>query len=268
LAEQDGKKQVDYDWDFSRSAEKLRAPEEVGRNAAERVLRKLGGRKVPTQAAPVVFERRIAARIWGSVLAAVNGDTVYKGMSYLRDRAGERIASELVTLADDPLLPGGAGSAPFDGEGLPTRKNVIIAQGVLKMFLYDTITARKVGNGAQSTGNSRRSAGGAGGIGAFNLYLTPGDLTLEEILSAIPNGFYVTEMMGGGANTVTGDFSIGASGLWIEGGKLAYAVDEVTIAGTMDGILKGVERIGNDLVFQSSISSPTFQVAEMTIGGL
>lgn len=268
LAEEDGKKQVDYEWSFSRHFSGLLSPEEVGRRGAERVLRKLGARKVPTQVAPVIFERRIATRIWSGVLQAVDGDAVFKGMSFLRDRLGEQIASERVTLVDDARLFGGAGSAPFDGEGLPTRRNVIIDRGVLKMFLYDTVTARKVGNGAESTANARRSTMGAGGIGAFNLCLEAGEFAPEEIIAALPNGFYVTDMMGGGANTVTGDFSIGASGMWIEEGRLAFAVEEVTIAGTMESILKGVERIGNDLVLQSSIVSPTFQVAEMTIAGL
>lgn len=268
LAEQDGKKQVDYDWSFSRSLSGLLSPEEVGRNGAERVLRKLGARKVPTQVAPVVFERRVAARIWAGVLQAVDGDAVFKGMSYLRDRLGDQIASEQVTLVDDARLIGGAGSAPFDGDGLSTRRNVIVDRGILQMFLYDTVTARKVGNGAQSTANARRSTMGAGGIGTFNLYLEAGELSPEDIISALPTGFYVTDMMGGGANTVTGDFSIGASGVWIEGGKLAFPVEEVTIAGTMESILKGVERVGNDLLFQSTVVSPTFQVAGMTISGL
>ncbi len=268
LAEQDGKKQVDYDWSFSRSLSGLLSPEEVGRNGAERVLRKLGARKVPTQVAPVVFERRVAARIWAGVLQAVDGDAVFKGMSYLRDRLGDQIASEQVTLVDDARLIGGAGSAPFDGDGLSTRRNVIVDRGILQMFLYDTVTARKVGNVAQSTANARRSTMGAGGIGTFNLYLEAGELSPEDIISALPTGFYVTDMMGGGANTVTGDFSIGASGVWIEGGKLAFPVEEVTIAGTMESILKGVERVGNDLLFQSTVVSPTFQVAGMTISGL
>lgn len=268
LAEQEGKKQVDYEWSFSRSASGIVSPQEVGRMGAERVLRKLGAKKVPTQVAPVVFERRIASRIWAGVLRAVDGDAVHKGMSFLRNRLGEQIASEKVTLVDDARLLGGAGSAPFDGDGLPTRRNVIIERGVLKQFLYDTATARKVGNGATSTANARRSTMGAGGIGAFNLYLEAGELTPEAIIAALPTGFYVTDMMGGGANTVTGDFSIGASGMWIEEGRLVFAVEEVTIAGTMESILKGVECIGDDLLFQSTITSPTFQVAEMTISGL
>lgn len=268
LAEEDGKKQVDYEWSFKRAFAELDKPEEVGRRAAQRVLRKLGARKVPSQNAPVVFDRRVAARIWAAVLGAVNGDRVYKGMSYLKDKLGEQIAAPHITLLDDGTLVGGAGSAPFDGEGLPTQRNVLIEQGVLQMFLYDTTTARKVGNGAQSTASARRGTGGIPGIGAFNLFLVAGNHTQEEIIAAIPNGFYVTDMMGSGANPVTGDFSIGASGLWIENGELAYAVDEVTIASTMFDILKNIERIGTDLVFNSSVVSPTFQVAEMTISGL
>ncbi len=267
LAEEQGKKQVDYEWSFRRAYAELEKAEEIGRRAAMRVVRKLGARKVPTQTAPVVFERRVAAQLWYAVMAAVNGDSVYKGMSFLKDKLGEKIAAEAVTLIDDGTLAGGAGSAPFDGEGLPTRRNVLIENGVLKMFMYDTATARKVGNGAQSTANARRSYSGVPGIGPFNLYLMAGGLTPEEIVAAIPNGFYVTDMMGSGANTVTGDFSISASGLWIQDGQLAFPVEEVTIASTMPNILQGIERIGTDLIFNSSIVSPTFQVAEMTISG-
>lgn len=266
LAEENGKKQVDYEWSFKRAYADLESAEEVGRRAAMRVVRKLGARKAPTQTAPVVFDRRVATRLWYAVLNAVDGDAVYKGMSFLKDKLGEKIAAESVTLIDDGTLVGGAGSAPFDGEGLPTRCNVLIEKGVLKMFQYDTATARKAG--AQSTANARRSYGGAPGIGPFNCFLVAGNQTPEEIIAALPNGFFVTDMMGSGANTVTGDFSIGASGVWIENGALTYPVEEVTIASTMENILQGIERIGTDLIFNSSVVSPTFQVAEMTISGL
>jgi PmbA protein len=267
MAEEGGKKQLDVEWSFRRAFAELESPEEIGRKAAMRVVRKLGARKVPSQTAPVVFDRRVAARIWGAVLGAVNGDAVYKGMSFLKDKLGEQIAAPTVTLVDDGTLVGGVGSAPFDGDGLPTRRNVLIENGVLKMFQYDTATARKVGNGARSTANARRSYRSAPGIGSFNLLLVAGHLTSEEIIAAIPNGFFITDMMGSGANTVTGDFSIGASGLWIKDGQLAFPVEEVTIAGTMQNILQGIERIGTDLIFNSTVVSPTFQVAEMTIAG-
>ncbi len=268
LAEADGKKQVDYEFSFRRAFDDLESAEEIGRKAALRVVRKLGARKVPTQNAPVVFDRRVAARVWAGVMAAINGDAVFKEMSFLKDKLGHQIAIENVTLIDDGILVGGAGSAPFDGDGLATRRNVIIERGVLKMFAYDTQTARKVGGGAQSTGNARRAYNGLPSIGPFNLFLLAGRQTVDEIIAAIPNGFYVTDMMGSGSNTVTGDFSIGASGVWIENGALTYSVEEVTIASTMAAIMEGVERVGTDLIFNSSIASPTFQVAEMTISGL
>jgi PmbA protein len=267
LAEEDGKKQVDYEYSFTRSLDRLDDPEEVGRKAAMRVVRKLGARKVPTQSAPVVFDRRIAAQIWAGVMAALNGDMVYKEMSFLKDKLGRKIAAESVTLIDDGTLVGGAGSAPFDGEGIPTRRNVLIEQGVLRMFLYDTETARKVGGGAASTANARRSYNSSPSIGPLNLFLLAGSLTPEEIVAAIPNGFLVTNMMGAGVNPVTGDFSTGASGLWIENGTLAYPVEEVTIAGSMATLLNGIERIGSDLIFNSSVASPTVQVAEMVVSG-
>ena len=268
LAEQDGKKQVGYDWTFRRSWDALDDPEELGRRAAQRTLQKLGARPIPTQDAPIIFDRRVAARIWRSVFSAVNGDSVFKGMSFLKDQLGTKIAADSVTLIDDGTLVGGAGSAPFDGDGLPTRRNVIVENGILKMFVYDTETARKVGKGAQSTASARRSTGSAPGIGAFNLFLVSGHLTPEEITAQTGRGLLVTDLMGSGANTVTGDFSCGASGLWIEDGQIVHPVEEVTIAATMDSILKGVERIGTDVIFNSSVVSPTFQVAEMLIGGL
>jgi len=268
LAEEHGKKQVDYEYSFTRALDRLENPEEVGRKAALRVVRKLGARKVSTQSAPVVFDRRVAARIWAGVMAALNGDMVFKGMSFLKDKLGKKVAAESVTLIDDGTLLGGAGSAPFDGEGIPTRRNVLIERGVVKMFQYDTETARKVGNGVESTANARRSYNSSPSIGPFNLYLLAGNTTQEEIIAAMPNGFFVTDMMGGGVNPVTGDFSTGASGVWIENGALAYPVEEVTIASSMDSLLNGIERIGSDLIFNSSIASPTVQVAEMVVSGI
>ena len=267
LAEEAGKKQVDYDYSFSRSLELLEDAEAVGRAAAMRVVRKLGARKIRTQSAPIVFDRRVAARIWSGVLAALNGNSIYKQMSFLRDKLGAKIASEHVTLIDDGTLVGGVGSAPFDGEGLPTRRNVLIDQGVLKAALYDTETARKVANGVQSTANARRSYNSTPSIGPFNLFLLAGSQTPAEIIAEVPRGLFITNMMGTGANPVTGDFSAGVSGLWIENGELAYPVEEVTIAGSMESLLNGIERIGSDLIFNSSIASPTLQVAEMVISG-
>ncbi len=265
LAEADGKKQVDYDYSFSRNLDRLDTADEVGRRAAMRVLRKLDARKVPTQKAPIVFDRRCAVMIWYAVLNALDGDAVFKEMSFLKDSLGKQIAARNVTLIDDGTLMGGAGSAPFDGEGVPTRRNELIRDGVLQMFLYDSTTARKANT--STTANARRSYNGLPRIGPFNLYLAPGNQTTEEIIRAIPNGFFVTDLMGQGGNPVTGDFSAGAAGLWIENGELTHAVEEVTIAGTMHDILQNIERIGTDVLFTSSVVSPTFQVAEMTISG-
>ena len=267
LAEDAGKKQVDYEYSFTRALDRLEDPAAVGRKAAMRVLRKLGACKVPTQSAPVVFDRRMAAQIWAGVMAALNGDMVHKEMSFLKDKLGLKIASERVTLIDDGTLVGGTGSAPFDGEGLPTRRNVLIENGMLKMFQYDTETARKVGGGAASTANARRSYNSLPSIGPFNLFLLAGSSTQDEIIAGLPNGFFVTDMMGDGVNPVTGDFSTGASGVWIENGALAFPVEEVTIAASMESLLMGIERIGSDLIFNSSISSPSLQVAEMVISG-
>ena len=268
LAEEAGKKQVDYEYSFARELDRLENPEEIGRKAAMRVVRKLGARKVPTQSAPVIFDRRVASRIWSGVLAALNGDMVFKEMSFLKDKLGRKIAAESVTLIDDGTLVSGTGSAPFDGEGLPTRRNVLIEHGILKMFLYDSETARKVGDGAESTANARRSYNSSPSIGPFNLYLLAGNTTQDEIIAELLNGFFVTDMMGGGVNSVTGDFSSGASGVWIEDGRLAYPVEEVTIASSMERLLNGIERIGSDLIFTSSVVSPSFRVSEMVVSGI
>ncbi len=267
LAEESGKKQVDYEYSFTRSLDRLEDPEEIGRKAAGRVIRKLGARKIPTQSAPIVFDRRIAAQIWTGVVAALNGDQVYKEMSFLKDKLGQKIASRTVTLIDDGTLVGGAGSAPFDGEGVPTRRNILIEHGVVKMFLYDSETARKVGGGAASTANALRSYNSTPSIGPFNVYLQAGNSTQEEILSGLANGLFVTNTMGSGVNPVTGDFSTGVSGLWIENGEVAYPVEEITIASSMGTLLNGIEQIGADLIFNSSIVSPTIRIAEMVISG-
>lgn len=264
-AEDNGKKQVDYDYSYTHRFSLLDAPEEIGRRAALRVLRKLGARKAPTKTAPIVFDRRAAARIWAGIAAALNGDRVYKQMSFLRERLDEKIASAQVTLVDDGTLVGGLGTAPFDGDGTPTRRNLLVEEGVLRSYLYDHETALKAGTA--TTGSARRSYDSVPSIGPRNLYLAPGTDTPEAIIARITDGFFVTGLMGSGVNPVTGDFSTGASGVWIENGQLAYAVEEVTIAASMDRLLQGIECVANDLMFNSTVVSPTLLVAEMVVSG-
>jgi PmbA protein len=255
----------DYWYTASRYFSQLESPESVGRIAAERSIRRLNPRKVPTQKVPVIFEPRTARALLGDIFDAVNGSSIYKHASFLAGKLGEKIASENVTIIDDATIPGLFGTSPFDDEGVVSGRTVVIENGVLKNYLLNTYTARKLG--MKSTGNASRGITGNAGVGPGNFFLEAGNTSADEILSSIPNGLYVTELIGGGGNTVTGDFSSGAAGLWIENGKLAYPVSEITIAGNMRQMLMDVAGIGSDLEFRSSIAAPTILIREMMISG-
>jgi len=258
---------MERDWWYSlaRSSAALEPPEQVGRLAAERVLRRLAPRKVETQKAPVVFEPRTAQSLLESIFEAVCGDAVYRRASFLAGKLGERIASENLTVIDDGTLPGLFGTSPFDDEGVASRRTVVIERGVLKSYLLNAYTARKLG--MKTTGNASRGLSGNAGIGHGNFYLERGAYSPDDILRSVRNGFYVTELIGSGVNIVTGDYSLGATGLWIENGELAYPVSEVTIAGTLQQILLDVEMVGSDLEFRGSMAAPTLLIREMTISG-
>jgi len=266
----DGSKQSDFWWSGARRVADLESPESVGEEAARRVLRRLGARRVPTQRVPIVFAPEVAGSLLGSLFEAASGDAIWRHASFLAGRLGEQIAAPALTLIDDNtmLLPngmGGFGSSPFDGEGLPSRRTVVVEKGVLQSYLLNTYSARKLG--MNSTHNASRGLAGAPGIGPGNLYLEPGPHTPEQIIAEIPAGLYVTSLMGFGVNTVTGDYSRGATGLWIENGALTHAVEEVTIAGNLAEMLKNVTAIGSDLVFRGAVASPTLRIDGMTIAG-
>ncbi len=261
----DGGMQRDYWYSSQRSLALLDSPESVGLEAARRTVRKLGARKVPTQRVPLVFAPEVATSILGAILGAINGNAVYRSSSFLAGKLGEAVAGSNLTMIDDGTTPGGFGSAPFDGEGLPTRRKVVLDRGVLTSYLLNTYTARKLG--LQSTGNAARGLAGAPGISSGNFYLEPGIKTPEEILAEIPNGLYVTDLIGHGVNIVTGDYSHGASGLWIENGELAYPVEEITVAGNLKEMLHNVSSVGNDLIFRSAVACPTICIEGMTIAG-
>jgi len=255
----------DY-WESSaRRFDRLESPEAVGRKAAARALRRLNAVKVETQKVPVVFEPRTARSLLDSLFEAVHGMMIYRHESFLAGKLGEKVASEHVTIVDDATLPGLFGSSPFDDEGVPSRRTVVMDRGVLKSYLLNTYAARKLG--LKTTGNASRGLSGNAGIGHGNFFLEPGVQTPEQILAAIPNGFYVTELIGMGVNIVTGDYSRGAAGLWIRNGELAFAVSEVTIAANLKDMLMGIETVGSDLEFRGSISAPTLKIGEMTVGG-
>jgi PmbA protein len=254
-------------WWFShkRHFSDLDEPEIVGRISAERTVRMLGARVPMTTRVPVVFDNVTGISILSALMGAVDGDSVYKKASYLVDRLGHTIASPLVTVVDDPLLARGLGSSPFDGEGLPTSRRELISEGMLRSYIYDTYTARKAG--AKSTSNAQRSYDSLPSIGSFNVFLEKGKHSFDDIIGSVENGLYLTNLMGFGANPVTGDYSLGASGIWIEKGKLAYPVEGITVASNMIDMLKDIDMVGDDLMFLSPISSPTFRVREMTVSG-
>lgn len=261
----EGKKRNGYDWSVAHHREDLRSPKEIGQKAAEKTVKKLGARKIPTQEAKVVFDPEAGRALLQLLFSVVSGSAIYRRASYLLDREGTRIASDKVTILDDPLLPRGLGSRPFDGDGLPVQRNVVVQNGVLEMFLCDTYSARKLGR--KSTANAGRSVSGPPGVTLSNFYLQEGEASPDDILTDTKEGLYVTQLMGFGFNPVTGDFSRGAAGFWISGGELSYPVAEITISANFDDLWQNIDLVGNDLKFRSSISCPTFRVSRMTIGG-
>ncbi len=265
IAKQDGSMERDYWYTAARYLAELESPEFVGRTAAERAIRRLNPRKVPTQKAPILFEPRTARALLGDIFDAVNGSSIYRHASFLAGKLGEKIAAESVTVVDDATIPGLFGTCPFDDEGVASRRTMVIEKGVLSNYLLNTYTARKLG--LHTTGNASRGITGNAGVGPGNFFLEAGKSGAEEILAGIPSGLYVTELIGGGGNTVTGDYSSGAAGLWIENGKLAYPVSEITIAGNMQQMLMDISEIGSDLEFRGSIAAPTILIREMMISG-
>ena len=254
----------------ARTLRKLETPEEVGREATKRAVRRLGARRVKTQQASMVFSREIARGIIGDIFGAVNGDAVYRHATMFEGMLGEQVASPLVTVIDDGTMMlepglGGYGTLPFDGDGLPMQRKVIVDKGILQTYVTNTYTARKLGT--KSTSNASRGLAGAPGIGSGNFYLQAGTQTPREIIADVTNGLYVTEVLGSGVNLVTGDYSQGASGIWIENGVFTGAVEEITIAGNLKDMYKNIVAVGNDLIFRGSSASPCIRVEGMTIAG-
>jgi PmbA protein len=255
----------DYWFSVVRDVNRLEKPGIVGRRAAERALRRLGARKIATQKVPIILEPRVARSLVDNIFDAVSGDAIYRGESFLAGKLGQKIATEKLTVIDDSTIPGLLGSSPFDDEGVPSRRTVVIEDGVLKSWLLNSYTARKLG--MRTTGNASRGITGNAGVGHGNLFIQPGPESPDNIIKQVRRGFYVTELIGFGVNVVTGDYSRGAAGLWIENGELAYPVSEVTIASTLQEMLNGIEAIGSDLDFLGSIASPTLLIGEMTVSG-
>jgi PmbA protein len=259
-----GKKRNGYYWTSSRFKAALLDDEAVGLEAARRTVAKLGSRKVPTAEVPVIFSPDAGRSVLGQLAGVVSGGSVWRKSSYLAQREGTVIASPLVTVVDDPLLPRAPGSRPFDGEGLATRRNTVVDAGVLKTFLCDTYSARKLDR--QSTGSAGRGIGGSPHVTTSNFILRPGKTPARD-LEKLDRAFYVTEVMGFGFNGVTGDYSQGAGGFWVEKGERVYPVSEVTISSNFDDLWKNVDAIGDDLDARSSLQCASFRVARMTVAG-
>src|SRR5271154_368316 len=262
---EDGAMQRDYWFSVARMLSKLESPEQVGKVAAERTLRRLGARKAKTAQVPIIFDPMVATSILEHIFEGVNGDSVYRGASFLAGKLGQKIAGANVTVIDDGTIPGGFGTSPFDGEGIPTRRTVVVENGVLNSYLLNTYTAKKLR--LATTGNASRGLAGTPGIGPGNYFLQPGPRAPKELISEIKEGLYVTEFLGHGANLVTGDYSRGASGLWISGGEFAYPVEEITVAGNLKEIFFNISEIANDLEFRGSVASPTLRIDGLTVGG-
>jgi len=265
IACQNGRMQIEYWSAVARRLSHLEDAAQIGRVAAERALRRLGARRVPTCTVPVIFEARVARSLLGHLASCLSGSAIYRGLSFLTGRLGETIASPAVTVLDDGRLPGGLGSRPFDGEGLPTRRTVVMEKGKLSSYLLDTYSARKLG--LRSTGNATRGMGGSPSAGASNLWLEPGTPALSELVASTPRGLLVTWLFGQGFNPTTGDFSRGAAGLWIENGEIAFPVEEITVAGNFGDMLRDIDAVGNDLLWLGAAAAPSFRVARMTVAG-
>ncbi len=259
------KKRNGYWWTAGRFLSELEAAEAVGLEAAQKTIATIGSRKVETQECAIVFDPEVARSMVGTIFSVANGSAFWRKSSYLVGKEGQLVASPLVTIVDDPLILRGPGSRPFDGDGLPTRKNNVITAGVLDPVLCDVYSARKLDRA--STGSAGRGVGGNPGPTTSNLVMQKGTTTRADLLKQTKRGLYVTSLMGFGFNPVTGDFSRGAAGFWIEDGELTFPVSEVTIAANFDEILKRIDLVADDLVFRSSTSAPTFRVSHMTLAG-
>jgi PmbA protein len=254
----------DYDYSSALHASDLEAPALIGRRAGERAVRRLDPRKVKTQAAPVIFDPRVAGSLVSHLASAANGASVARKTSFLKDKRGEKLFPDTIRIVDDPLRRRGLRSHPFDGEGVAVRKLVIVDNGVLQSWLLDSATARELG--LSTTGHASRGVSSPPSPAPTNLHLEPGPLTPQQLIAETKTGFYVTDLIGMGTNLVTGDYSRGASGFWIENGELAYPVSEVTIAGHLSGMFASLTP-ANDLEFRYGTNAPTLRVEGLTIAG-
>ena len=264
LAGEDTGMERDHDFASARHAGDLESAAIVGRRAGERTVKRLNPRKVKSQSVPVVFDPREAASLVGHLAGAISGASIARGVSFLKDRLGQAVFAPGVNIIDDPHLLRGLRSKPFDGEGVANQRRALIDKGVLTTWLLDCASARQLG--LQTTGHAARGTGGPPSPSTTNLYLEPGALTPQALMADIKQGFYVTELMGMGVNSVTGDYSRGAAGFWIENGQITYPVSEVTIAGNLKDMFARLTP-ASDLEFRQGTNAPTVRVEGMTLAG-
>ncbi|MBX6322039.1 MAG: TldD/PmbA family protein, partial [Rhodospirillaceae bacterium] len=265
LAGEGTKMERDYDYSSAVYGADLEDPVVVGRRAGEKAVRRLNPRKAATCRCPVIFDPRVANSIIGHLASAINGGAVARGTTFLKDRMGARLFPAGVTIVDDPHRPRGLRSRPFDGEGLPTERRAVVADGALTTWLLDLRSGRQLG--LPSTGHAVRGTTSPPAPAPTNLYMEPGTLTPAELIAETGTGFYVTDLIGFGVNLVTGDYSRGAAGFWIENGALAYPVSEVTIAGNLKDMFAALTP-ANDLVFRYGTDAPTLRIDGMTVAGV
>jgi PmbA protein len=254
----------DYDSAGARHGSDLDPPELVGRRAGERAVERLNPRKAKSQAVPIVYDPRVSMSLLGHFAGAISGASIARGVSFLKDKLGKAVFSKAVRVIDDPHRKRGLRSKPFDGEGVANSRHALIENGVLTTWMLDCASARQLG--LKSTGHAARGTGGPPSPSPTNLYMEPGIQTPDELMADIRDGFYVTELIGMGVNGVTGDYSRGAAGFWIENGKRVYPVSEVTIAGNLKEMFLHLSP-ANDLVFRHGTNAPTLRVEGMTVAG-
>jgi len=260
----DGGMERDYDFTSAVYLADLRPPEEVGHEAGRRAVHRLGARKVKTCKVPLIYDPRVSRGLIGSLAGAINGAAVARGTSFLKDKLGARVFAPGIRVVDDPHRHRGMRSRPCDGEGLPAKRRAVVEDGVLSTWLLDLRSARQLG--LDSTGHASRGTGGPPSPAATNLFLDAGPVTVDELIGDVSRGLYVTELFGHGVNGVTGDYSRGAAGFWIENGEITFPVSEVTVAGNLKEMFLHLTP-ANDLVFRHGIDAPTVRIDGMTLAG-
>lgn len=255
----------DYDYSSAIHGADLEAPETIGRSAGERAVKRLNPRKVTTRRVPVVYDPRVAGSLVGHLASAINGAAIARGTSFLKDKLGAKVFADGIVIIDDPLRRRGLRSRPFDAEGVAGEMRALIDGGRLTTWILDCATARELG--MTTTGHAQRGVSSTPSPGATNLHMAAGKLAPKELIADIAEGFYVTDLIGMGANIVTGDYSRGAAGFWIERGEITYPVSEVTIAGRLPDMFRALTP-ANDLTFRYGTNAPTVRIEGMTVAGV